>query len=241
MSTGENAALDALQRSRERMRQALREALISAPDGSGGGLFGGDGRSTAGLYGSHRNGPSAALSTDPRVAAGLGSWTWLAPLRTLPGVGPVLDRALRWWAPHPLRQAAAMLGTAAQAVVRPVAQKHPLALVLGAAAVGGLLVISRPWRLLITPALLASVAPRLLANVVGQIPRGSWLTLLTAMLPSARKAAADMPRASAPAVANPNISPSMNSVDHPVAGAAPPYAAAGPGYPPPPRPAADRV
>ena len=176
MTSGESSALDALQRSRERMREALREALRNPAAGSGA-VDGADG-----LFGSRRNDSSAARSADPRVAAGLGTWTWLAALQSLPGVGPLIDRALRWWAPHPLRQAAGMLGTAAQAAVRPVAQKHPLALVLGAAVVGGLLVVSRPWRLLITPALLASLAPRLVANVLGQVPRGSWLSLLTALV-----------------------------------------------------------
>lgn len=227
MTTSESSALDALQRSRERMRQALREALSSPPDGGSGGFFGGDGRSAGGLYGNHRDGPSAALSADPRVAAGLGTWTWLAPLRTLPGIGPLLDRALRWWAPHPLRQAAAMLGTAAQAVVRPVAQKHPLALVLGAAALGGLLVVSRPWRLLITPALLASLAPRLLTNVVRQIPSGSWLALLTALVPSARKAADDRPsHPDSTLSGNLRVSPSADSPSaHPIADTVRPFAA----------------
>ena len=44
---------------------------------------------------------------------------------------------------------------------------------LGAAAVGGLLVISRPWRLLITPALLASLTPRLLAGACALAVRGA--------------------------------------------------------------------
>ena len=100
------------------------------------------------------------------------------------GSDPPIGAAPRWPAAQPLRQAAGMLAEAAHALAQPVARKHPLALVLGAAAMGGLLVVSRPWRWFITPALLAGLVPRLLVKVVGQLPRGSWLALLTALVPA---------------------------------------------------------
>ena len=181
MSDSESAALAALQRSRERMRAALNEALHGAPG------------SEQGAHGGPSAGPTAAANTYSRSVASLGALPWLAPLRSVPGAGPVIDRVLRWWAPHPLRQAVAVLGSAAEAAVQPVAQKHPVALVLGAAAVGALLVVSRPWRLLITPALLASLTPRLLAGVLGQVPRGSWLSLLTAVVAAPNRRSASQP------------------------------------------------
>ena len=168
MIVHDSRALEALDRSRERLRVALREvhaAQVSEAVRSDSGRAGADAQSTG--------------ST---------------------GAEPLIDRLLGWWWPHPLRLACGVLARSTHAAVQPVAQKHPVALVLGAAAVGGLLVTSRPWRLLITPALLAGLLPRLLANATAQLPRGSWLALLTAVAPTlfATNGPPDRARATAP-------------------------------------------
>ena len=76
----------------------------------------------------------------------------------------------QWWAHHPLRLATDVTADAAKALVQPLAQRHPVALVAGAAAVGALLVWSQPWRWLLTPALLAGLLPKVISHVVNSRP-----------------------------------------------------------------------
>lgn len=78
------------------------------------------------------------------------------PLGSLVG-----DALATWWCKQPLRTALLVAEDAANALARPVAQRHPYALVLGAAGVGGLLVLVRPWRWISIPALLNGVLPQL--------------------------------------------------------------------------------
>ena len=68
-----------------------------------------------------------------------------------------------WWHQHPLRGAMKLSADAAEIVVQPVAQTHPLALVLGSAVAGALLFRTRPWRWVPASALLAGLLPRLLS------------------------------------------------------------------------------
>jgi hypothetical protein len=66
-----------------------------------------------------------------------------------PGTGPpawLLHLLAHWWHGHPWRGWSLLAADAADAVARPLAQRHPLALVAGAAGVGALLVWSRAWR-----------------------------------------------------------------------------------------------
>ena len=85
-----------------------------------------------------------------------------------PGLATVAMQ--QWWAQHPLRLATDVTADAAKALVQPVAQRHPVALVAGAAAVGALLVWSQPWRWLLTPALLAGLLPKVISHVVNSRP-----------------------------------------------------------------------
>jgi len=75
-----------------------------------------------------------------------------------------------------------LIAAALKAVVQPTAQRHPLGLVLGALVVGGLLAWSRPWRWILTPALLASVMPQLMSKLIGRMQPLSLVTLLTALM-----------------------------------------------------------
>jgi hypothetical protein len=87
---------------------------------------------------------------------------WMARIEALPVVGLLVQAAQAWWARHPLHVAGTLAVTAADSMLKPIAQRHPLRLVLGAAAVGGLLAWSRPWRW-IAPALFAGLVPQLLS------------------------------------------------------------------------------
>ena len=88
-------------------------------------------------------------------------------------------------ATSPLHLAGRMAIDALNHAVQPVAQRNPLGLVLGAAVAGGVLTWSRPWRWILTPALLATLLLPLLSRAFGTSPPLPWMKLLTALtLPS---------------------------------------------------------
>lgn len=85
-------------------------------------------------------------------------------------------------------EALSMVSTAARAAVAPYAQRHPLVLVAAAAALGGLFAWSRPWRWLLSPALVAALAPRLLVKGLVQVAPPTWSALLAELLRDPGKA-----------------------------------------------------
>lgn len=91
---------------------------------------------------------------------------------TAPGLATGLATGAihEWWAQHPMRLVSDVTVSAARTLVEPVAQKHPVALVAGAAAVGALLVWSQPWRWLLTPALLAGLLPKVISHALKSTP-----------------------------------------------------------------------
>jgi hypothetical protein len=86
---------------------------------------------------------------------------WWAKLAALPGAGIVIEAAQQWWARHPVRANVLLAFNATQAVVQPVAQRHPVVLVAAAFVVGGLLA-RHPLGRLLKPALFAGLLPQLL-------------------------------------------------------------------------------
>jgi hypothetical protein len=113
-------------------------------------------------------GPAAAASAQPGSPANKPAPGWLADLKSIPAVAIVIDALTRWWARHPLHVAAVVAADTATAVARPMAQRHPWRLVLGAALVGGVIVWSRPWRWGLRPALFAGLLPQLLRTALEQ-------------------------------------------------------------------------
>ena len=107
--------------------------------------------------------------TTPQAADASGM-SWLAALKTTPGARLLLDVAQGWWVRQPIRLLLPLAAQAAQVTLAPVAQRHPLGLVLGAAAVGATLVVVRPWRWISAAALLARFLPPLLSEVVKCTP-----------------------------------------------------------------------
>lgn len=118
----------------------------------------------------------------PTVSDAARDHTWLRRLRELPVVALVVESLSAWWANHPLHAAGQVAAQASGAVVRPVARRHPIALVLGAGLAGALLIWSRPWRWALRPALLAGLAPQFASRVLAHLPIESWLTLLASTL-----------------------------------------------------------
>lgn len=120
-------------------------------------------------------------SATKQRAAGAGL-DWLQSLKSIPGSSVVIEAVRSWWAQHPLRVAGMVAADAASAVVRPVAQRNPLGLVLGALVLGGVLAWSRPWRWIITPALFAGLLPQLVSKAMALVPPRSWMAVLGSLV-----------------------------------------------------------
>jgi hypothetical protein len=108
------------------------------------------------------------------------------------GTAPVLDALQEWWASHPLHVAGVVAADAAKTLIRPIAQRHPIALVAGALLLGGMLVWAKPWRGILKPALLAGLLPQLLSKAMAVVPIESWLAVLSSLT---REAAPTAPAA----------------------------------------------
>ncbi len=107
---------------------------------------------------------------------------WLDRLSKAPLASIVINTVQRWWVKHPMRLAVLLADDAARTLVKPVAQKHPYRLVLGAGAVGALLMLSRSWRWLpravLTPALtstlMAGLVPTLISQLKSPASNSAW-------------------------------------------------------------------
>lgn len=132
--------------------------------------------------------PQRASAGDSHSLFGATGTAWLDSLKSAPGVSIIVEAISAWWMRHPLRLASGVAVDAARAALQPVAQKNPVALVLGALVVGALVAWSRPWRWIARPALLAGLAPQLLSKVIAHAPMSSWMSVLTSMAEGQKKA-----------------------------------------------------
>lgn len=124
----------------------------------------------------------ALLTTPARADGDSDSDNYLNGLKSLPVAALLFEVARAWWHKQPMRVAGTLLADAVKAGVAPLALRHPVALVCGAAALGGLLVWARPWRWgLVKPALLAGLAQQLLAKAFSGTSLEAWLAALAAM------------------------------------------------------------
>jgi hypothetical protein len=114
---------------------------------------------------------------------------WLNDLTSDPTLRVLLHTAAAWWEQHPLQDAAALANRVARQWLGPLAQRNPLRLVLGAAAVGGALVLLKPWRWISVPTLAAGLMPQLLARLVAQLRPVSWVEVLAGWLHAQDQAA----------------------------------------------------
>jgi hypothetical protein len=95
---------------------------------------------------------------------------WMAGLRQMPGTDVVVQALKTWWLQQPLRSASITAWDSAKAALQPIAQRHPAALIAAAIAVGGVLAVTRPWRWVFQPTLLAAVLPHIVNSVLAVRP-----------------------------------------------------------------------
>jgi hypothetical protein len=103
----------------------------------------------------------------------------LDKLKHLPGAALVIESIEHWWAEHPLHAAGSLAEEASRRYVGPIARKNPVAIVLGSAIFGALLVASRPWRWLLRPALFIGLVPQIASHALKRMPLDSWLQMLS--------------------------------------------------------------
>jgi hypothetical protein len=114
--------------------------------------------------------PPKGSKHQPSENSGAFESGWLSQLKAIPGAHLLLELLQDWWAKQPMHIAVTQVAEALKAALRPVSQRHPYAMVFGAAAAGALLVVARPWRWISTPGLLASLLPALVAAAMKLMP-----------------------------------------------------------------------
>jgi hypothetical protein len=111
----------------------------------------------------------AALQQDAAPAAGTAT-PGSGDLAPWSGAAWLLDLLRGAWRQQPWQAAAGAAALAARELMRPLARRHPLLLVLGAALAGVALVQLRPARRLLRPALWAGVMPQVVRAVLARWP-----------------------------------------------------------------------
>ena len=107
-------------------------------------------------------------------------------LKGVPGALFVVETIEAWWAQHPLRTAGIVAGEASREFVLPIARTNPLALILGSVVLGALVVVSKPWRWLLRPALFVGLVPQLASQALKRMPIESWLGMFDSLKAKSR-------------------------------------------------------
>lgn len=116
-----------------------------------------------------------------------------SPFHSVPGASPgaqvlevlrlasptsalLLEALMQWWAAQRPKSAMQMATEVANDVLRPLAKRHPIALVAGSAALGALLFWGRPWRWVRSPGVAHTLGPAVLSSLLASGVLQSWLT-----------------------------------------------------------------
>ncbi len=105
-------------------------------------------------------------------------------IRAVPGADVLIQSIEGWWAQHPLHAVGIVANDAARRFILPAARTNPLAWIVGSLLVGALLVLSKPWKWLLRPALFIGLVPQLAAHALQRVPIESWIRVLDSILPA---------------------------------------------------------
>lgn len=105
-------------------------------------------------------------------------------VKDVPGVALAMHTAKTWWQEH--RTTAQTAGQASQAIVAPIARKHPGSAILVAAGIGAGLILLRPWRLLLRPKILIGAASLIATQAIRTRSASSWLQMALKLAGSRR-------------------------------------------------------
>jgi len=127
--------------------------------------------------------PPKSSSNASAISGADGSFTanLAERVKELPGAAMVIDAVQTWWSQHPLRTATLVAGEASRKFAAPLAERNPVALILGAVVVGALVAWTRPWRWILRPALLAGLLPAIASRFMRQLPLESWLRMFASV------------------------------------------------------------
>ena len=117
---------------------------------------------------------AAAPSPGESSMAGAAGAAWRAALHNWPGAELLVGVLRDWWDQHPAQALLSAVAQAAQAALRPLARRHPFALMAGAALAGAVLARTRPWRWLSAALPLAGTLGVLLKMGLGGKATPSW-------------------------------------------------------------------
>ncbi len=125
----------------------------------------------------------------PRSSGLLDDWkaTLGRLLQNVPGASLITETIGDWWNQHPLHTAGELAQTASRELLQPLARRNPTGLVLGAAALGALVILARPWRWALRPALFVGLVPQLLSHAMRRMPLESWVGMATKMMAPSRR------------------------------------------------------
>ncbi|MBC7701730.1 hypothetical protein [Aquabacterium sp.] len=93
---------------------------------------------------------------------------WMRELREHPILSSTFNALQGWWESHPWRPATHLASGLVREALQPLAKKHPLGLVLVAAAIGGSLVWFRPGRGLVKSLLIKGVVSQSVLGLAKQ-------------------------------------------------------------------------
>ena len=157
------------------------------------------------------------LATGDGTAGGAGM-SWEQRLRAIPGLAFAVDVVQAWWQQHPLRAATLVAREVSRAALRPIAGRHPFALVAAAAVVGAALAWARPWRWALKSALFAGLLPQLASRMATALPIEDWINVLGSLMSRAKPPAAgdsdaalDAAAGAAAEAAAPTAAPAANA------------------------------